>query len=115
MRNAVLLAPLAVLAACQSPTDTAANNAAAAPAEHGYIAKVQALPPGQRDLVLFRAIQKGGGSACQGVTGVETLPVNKLGQPMWRATCAEGAQWLVTLSDDGTALVTGARDDNAAR
>lgn len=102
------LALLALLAACGKPatTDTAPKPAA----ETGYIAKVQALPPGQREGVLFGAIQKGGGQACQGVKQVETMPATKTGQPVWRVTCDEGSQWSIALADDGTALVTGARD-----
>lgn len=101
---------VALLAACSQPAPTATNTAAAA-GEHGYIAKVQALSAGQRAAVLFRAIQKSGGKNCQGATQVENMPPSNSGQTVWRVTCAEGSQWMVALGDDGTALVTGARDE----
>jgi hypothetical protein len=104
MTRAALLLPLA-LAACGDP----APQAPPKPKESGYIARVQALTPGQRDGVLFRAIQAGGGQACQGTKLVEPLSPLRNGQPRWRVTCEEGSQWLVSLADDGTALVTGAR------
>jgi hypothetical protein len=123
----IKLAPfggLVLLAACGQPASTPADTAtnAASPAvEHGYIAKVQALNPGQRAGVLFRAIEKGGGKDCQGVAKVDAIgtresttrtaagtSASSAGQPTWRVTCSEGSQWTVTLGDDGTALVTGA-------
>jgi hypothetical protein len=103
------LGGLVLLAACGQPA-TAPTNTAAPAAEHGYIARVQALSPGQRAGVLFRAIEKSGGKGCQGVAQVEPMPASKTGQPTWRVTCVESSQWIVVLSDDGTALVTGARD-----
>ena len=102
------LAAVMLLAACSQP---APQQAKTPTGETGYIAKVQALPAGQRAGVLFRAIQKSGGQGCQGVTQVENMPASGTGQPTWRATCGEGSQWMVALSDDGTALVTGARDN----
>ena len=110
MIKPVLLSGLVLLAACSGPAPAPTNTAAAA-GEHGYIAKVQALSPGQRAGVLFGAIRKSGGTGCQGVTQAETMPPSANGQPVWRVTCDEGSQWLVALSDDGTALVTGARDN----
>lgn len=102
-----LLAPLALLAACHAQAPAPAPS----PSESGYIAKVQALSPGLRDGVLFRAIKSGGGAPCQGVKQAEVRPPSKAGQPIWRVTCTDGSQWLVMLSDDGTALITGARDN----
>lgn len=114
MKMILPLAMSGLLAACGQPASETANTAttanAAAATPSGYIAKVKALPPGQRDGVLFRAIQQGGGDSCQGVQKVEALDATKQGHPNWRVTCPGGAQWIVTLSDDGTALVTGARD-----
>ncbi len=99
----------ACVAACGQPAP--APVATATPAETGYIARVQALSPGQREGVLFRAIQGSpGGQGCQGIDQVESRPATKAGQPVWRVTCDGGAQWAVMLADDGTALVTGARD-----
>ena len=107
MRQSAPLA-LLLLAGCGGPAPSTTGNAAATAAESGYIARVQALTPRQREGVLFRAIQNGGGQACQGVDKVEALAPTK-GRPNWRVTCPGDSQWLVTLSDDGTAIVTGAR------
>lgn len=108
MARASLLVGLVLLAGCDQAPAPAPQNSST-PAEHGYIARVQALPPGQREGVLFRAIQGGGGSACQGVKQVDTMAPLPSGQPAWRVTCIEGSQWRVALADDGTAYVTGAR------
>jgi len=95
------------LAGCGDP----APQPRATPAETGYIAKVQALSPREREGVLFRAIQSGGGNQkCHEVTQVEAMPPAKGGQPNWRVTCTGGGQWLVALSDNGIAQVTGAAD-----
>ena len=96
-----------IQAGCGRAPDATGNISAA---EHGYIAKVQALSPRQRDGVLFRAIQRGGGAACQNVVQTETMPATRAGQPVWRVTCPDGSQWMVALADDGTAVITGARD-----
>ena len=108
----VLLALAALpLAGCQNQAAPAPKPS---PTESGYIAKVQALSPGQREGVLLRAIIKGGGPGCQGIKTVKSEPATKAGQPDWLVTCDEGSQWEVVLSDDGTALVTGARNPNGA-
>ena len=102
---APLLAPMFALAACGDPAPTPK----ATPAETGYIARVQALTPREREGVLFRAIQSGGGGRqCHEVTQVEPMPPAKGGQPIWRVTCTGGAQWSVALQDNGVAQVTGA-------
>ena len=95
-----------LLAACGSPAPAPVNTAAA---ETGYIAKVRALRPGQRDMVLWRAITKGGGAACQGVQKAEPFPDTPDHRAVWRVTCLEGSQWLAALADDGVATITGVR------
>lgn len=101
----LLLAPLLALGACGDP----APAPKAAATETGYIARVQALSPREREGVLFRAIQSGGGNRqCFEVTQVEPMPPAKGGEPSWRVTCSGGGQWLVTLGDNGIAQVTGA-------
>jgi len=108
IRHLLPLLPLLPLAACGDP----APAPRATPAETGYIAKVQALSPREREGVLFRAIQSGGGDngRCHEVTRVESMPPAKTGQPTWRVTCTGGGQWLVVLGDNGIAQVTGAAD-----
>lgn len=98
-----------LLAGCDKAPAPPANSTAPA-GESGYIAKVRALPPGQRNIVLFRAIaQGGGGGQCQGIKTVEDAAADASGEPAWRVTCTDDSQWHVRLQDDGTALVTGAR------
>lgn len=109
MRAPLLLSPFVLLAACGQPAPQQTNTASPAPKETGYIARVQALPPGQREGVLFRAIRSSGGQSCQEIKQVEPLPTPPSGQPAWRVTCLDGGQWRVALTDDGTALVTGAQ------
>lgn len=108
MTRVLVFAPLAMLAACGQPAPAPSPTTAA---ESGYIARVQALSPGLRDGVLYRAIKGGGGKPCQGVAQTEVREPAKTGQPIWRVTCTDGSQWLVMLSDDGTATITGARDN----
>lgn len=106
-----LAAPLAavLLAACGQTAEPVANRSAATAGEHGYIAKVKALGTSQREGVLFRAIRSGGGASCQDIKQVDDKPATRDGQPAWLVTCIDDSQWYVTLADNGTATVTGAR------
>ena len=107
MTARLLLPSLVLLAACGQQPSQPDNAAAGPPKESGYIAKVKALPAGQREGVLFRAIQKSGGQACQGVTEVQDMAPTPAGQPVWRVICVDRTPWRVSLADDGTAFVTG--------
>ena len=105
-----LAAALSLLAAC---SDEAPRATAATPAARGdYVARVRALPEGQRNGVLFRAIRDAGRD-CQGVTESATAGEAD-GPAAWLATCEGGGQWLVALADDGTATITDARAAAAA-
>jgi hypothetical protein len=105
MRRFVFLLALS-LAACDQPAPQPSRKPTG---EHGYHAKVNALPSRLRDGVLFRAIRSGGGEACQDVKQVVDQPPAKNGDPAWLVTCSDGAEWYVQLGDDGTALVTAVR------
>ena len=108
MKRAVLL-PL-LLAACGSPAPAPAPSRPKPPAEHGYLARVQALSPARRQLVLYRAVLSSGGDACQDVKQVVPLPASRDGLPTWELECTgNGGQWLVGIRDDGTALVSAVR------
>lgn len=91
------------LAACGSePARDAAVDAA--PADD-YAQRIRALPEGQRDAVLLRAIRDAG-RECQHVTRSTALPATD-GAPSWRARCDDGATWVVALNPGGVATVTG--------
>lgn len=96
------------LAACGSAPDRdAAVNAA--PADD-YATRIRALPEGQRDAVLLRAIRDAGRD-CQHVT--QSTAVAGTGPssgeaPAWSARCDDGAIWVVALNPGGVATVTGA-------
>lgn len=97
----------AALAGCSSEprSDPQNNAAAAAPRESGYIARVTALPAGQLRGVLFRAVADAG-RGCQAIQDY-SREADRKGKPVWSARCSDGSVWMVALSDDGVAQVTG--------
>lgn len=97
---------IGALAACDKPADNSAapaNNAADAGVD--YLAKIAALPPGQQQLVLFRAIMDAK-QECQKITANERLP-DANGRAAWQVTCRGGVVYSVTIGRDGIANVTG--------
>ena len=96
-----------MLAACgsQPATEPATNTVAAAPRETGYIAKVLALPPRQLNGVLYRAIDDAK-QPCQGIAEA-IRQGDRAGKPVWAVRCVDNSAWLIALSDDGVADVTG--------
>ena len=104
MTRHLLLLSLA-LAGCDGAS---APTTAAAPADTAFFNQVAALPEGQREGLLLRAIRDAGQN-CQGVTAT-TRAGEPGGPPAWLATCTDKGQWLVVLKADGTAQVTNARD-----
>ena len=108
MTRLAIFSVLALLAGCGGEP-TRQPQPTPSPTASGYIARVQALPEGQRRGVLFRAIRGGtAGASCQGVTKTEAVAPDASGRPGWRVTCDEGGRFFVSLSDDGTAEVTSA-------
>lgn len=106
MMRTMLMATLAMAAAgCGGGEQTAASNTAAS---DDYVTRVRALPPAQRDAVLFRAIRDAG-QACQQVTK-STAVADVAGAPAWTATCDDGGIWVVALNPGGIATVTSATD-----
>lgn len=117
MRSTIVLAVMAAalpLAACGTSTEPANNGAAAATANGTEMSadtlgsKVRALPTGQRQGVLFRAIRDAGpsGAGCQSVTASEeAAPTN--GNPTWKAVCDDTTQWTIVFTADQSASVTG--------
>lgn len=107
MRGRLALTMGMALAACGSPPaeQTAVTNTATPPAQHGYIAKVLALPPRQLNGVLYRAIDDAK-QKCQGIADT-VRQADRNGKPVWAVRCTEGSAWLIALGDDGMADVTG--------
>lgn len=110
---AMLLLPLAACGA-EPPAGTntaaanAANAAAAAP-QVDYLARIRAMPQGQRTAVFLRAIRDAG-RPCQEVTELtEVTPPEAAGTggpATWSARCDDGGRWVVAIAPDGTATVT---------
>lgn len=105
---------LALPLVCAGCGDRAADRAPAAPATAAAapvgddtLARMAALPPRQRDGVLFRAIRDAGHD-CQEVTETKAQPPGD-GTIGWLATCDRAEQWLVTIDRSGTATVLDAR------
>lgn len=95
------------LAACGPGDDRAATTNVAMADD--YVARVRALPAGQRDAVLLRAIRDAGRD-CQQVTRSTAIP-DIGGAPAWAAQCAGGDMWAVAFNPGGIATVTKATPD----
>ena len=94
---ATILLPL-LLAGCGPATPQ--NDTAPAPvAEGNYLDQIEALPSGQRDMVLMRAIQDSN-VPCQHVTGSKGHAKVR-GRPAWVAHCVEGLDWIIILEPGG--------------
>ncbi|QIG79736.1 hypothetical protein [Stakelama tenebrarum] len=105
------------LGACGETPETngaAAENSAANDSMmiNGVATNVQSvvleMGDGQRNVVLFRALDDAGVN-CQGVTESERIEDNN-GQPTWRATCTNGTMHLVSITADGTAHTVSRND-----
>lgn len=105
MTRAPAIVALALpLVACGQGTEPAATNTSA-PADD-YARRIAALPPGQRDGVLLRAIRDAN-QDCQQVT--RSQPIDPIaGAPAWAATCDGRGTWVVALNPGGVATVTAA-------
>lgn len=109
MRKGVMVAMLAGLAACSGAGEQpskAPDNGADEPGEN-YVATVAALPEGQRNGVLFRAIRDSGND-CQSVTGARRID-DQPGVSGWAVVCDGRSAWAVALKPDGTAVVAKAQ------
>ena len=89
-RMSLTLSLAAVLtAACHQPAP--GNTAASGSATGNALTQLNALPPAQRQLVLFRAIRDAG-QDCQDINRVERL-ADQDGRATWRVTCRGGGQF----------------------
>ncbi len=108
MKQTIVLAAVAViLVACGADEDGRIETEVrkSVPELSELQKKVMALPTGQRDAVLFRAIVDGG-APCQGVIdSVQQDGAN--GAPAYVARCKDGPVYLVNIAHDGIARVTG--------
>lgn len=102
----MLIAMAAATAGC-GPAPASRDTAAPFPAADGYVAKVAALPEGQRRGVLFRAIADAG-HTCQAITD-SRREQDADHAAVWSARCADRSAWLVALGDDGVAQVSEVR------
>ncbi|MBB5719481.1 hypothetical protein FHR23_002422 [Stakelama sediminis] len=108
-RLLIATAALVALAGCNSrkPAAPENNQAATISPENNVAAKVAAMGPQERNVVMIRAILDAGGK-CEGVTKSELI-----GNPAdneWRATCTDGTAHLVQIKPDGTAIVVSRTD-----
>ncbi|SEJ82513.1 hypothetical protein SAMN05428950_103354 [Sphingomonas sp. OV641] len=103
MRMPAIAAASLILTSCDSSAPQ--NVAAPAPAEPmtNQAAEVVALPEGQRNAVLLRAILDAG-LPCQGVSSSEPLTTGG-STADWQARCTDGSTHIVQVKADGTAMV----------
>lgn len=107
------LPPLAfalLLAACDggSRPTAAPSNSSTVEADRALIARIEALPPGQLDVVLFRAIRDAG-HPCQGIAASRRI-ADQDRRPAWAAQCDRGdGRFLLVLNPYGQMTVTPGR------
>lgn len=101
---ALALLSLGVCDRGSPPPPAPANTEAAAEA----IAKIEALPAGQLNIVLFRAIRDAG-HPCQGIKVAQRI-ADADGHPRWAAQCERGdGQFVLVLNKEGLMTVTPGR------
>lgn len=101
------------LAACgPSESQNAAVISQPSPAA-GYANTMRAMPEGQRNATLYRAIADAGRDCQQVNQSQEIAPVQ--GNPTWTATCDTGVTWVVVLNPNGIATVTNAAELQAGQ
>jgi hypothetical protein len=102
--------PLVALAGC-GQSSSPGNGATPAPAPGAaddYLARINRLPPRQRDTVMFRAIDDAG-LDCQSVTS--SAPREAVaGRPAWLTHCDGGRDYVVVLQPGGIMQVLGGSD-----
>ena len=99
-----ILLPALFLSACSAEQPAATNTTAASADNVDYLARIRAMPAGQRNAVFLRAIRDAG-RACQGVTELTEVTGNG-GPATWSARCDDGNRWIVAISPTGVATVT---------
>lgn len=110
-----IIVPLTALALTACPAAPEQNAAQAPDQGNGATnsaAEVAALPVGQRNAVLLRAIRDAG-LPCQGVS--RSAVAGTASKPTWRAECNDGTAHLVEVRPDGVAVVTSRTGTGADR
>lgn len=98
MKSPAIATVLLLLSACGRAAPQ--NDTAPAPVVEGnYLEQIAALPDGQRDMVLMRAIQDSN-VPCQHVTG-SAVHAKVRDRPTWVAHCVEGLDWILILEPGG--------------
>ena len=106
MRRGAMILLLGTLAGCSgSEPAPVASPTPSGPSE--FQARVAALSEGERNAVFIRAIRDAG-KDCQGVTGSQRRSDAAGGEPLYVATCTDGASYGVLLGREGTAQVVAA-------
>lgn len=103
---AIGTAGLLLLGACNNQP-AAEENTASAP-EENYTARMAALTPGQREMVLLNAIHEGGRDCPDADSTVELAPIKN--SPAWRVTCNNRRSYVVIVGSSGVAVVTTDRE-----
>ena len=110
IRIAMMFAVTLMMSACDdgSKRSPAPTDPAAAQADRALIARMEALPPGQLDMVLFRAIRDAR-QPCQGITASRRI-ADQDRRPAWSAQCdGSDGKYLLVLNPDGVTAVTPGR------
>jgi hypothetical protein len=74
--------------------------------EGNYAARLDTMPPGERNAVFIRAIRDAR-LDCPGVTDSRKLAEID-GRPAWQARCSNGGEWVIVIGRDGIAQVASA-------
>ncbi len=106
MKAALTMIALATaLAGCGGPTAGGGSKTDAGTPTDPIEVKINALSPPMRDLTFFRAIFDAQ-YACKQIVKIEKRPRDN-GKPVWRVTCDDGGDYLITLQPGGVFTVSG--------
>ena len=111
MRTIWIAAVLTMLSACGPSGNSAPAGNEVAGGDVGQ--RLRAMPEGQRNAVLIRAIRDAQ-LDCQHVRG--SVPAGDYrGLPVWEVHCAGGGQWTLVVTGDGTAQILDANEARLVR
>lgn len=94
-----------LLSACDGAAPPAPHGNTAASADRALVTRIEALPPAQLNIMLFRAIRDAGHD-CQGIAASRRI-ADQVARPAWSAECERsGGRFLLVLSPAGLMNVT---------